>query len=295
MSGSPLVSVVMPVHDGERFLSEALASVLAQTHGPLECIVVDDGSHDRSADIAAAHGVKVVSQAQRGTAAARNTGVRAARGELIAFLDQDDLWEPGKIERQVALFRERPEVGFVYCGLRLIDADGRELGQSAPPEPERVLHHTLLNVPPYVSLAQTGVVRRDVFWAVGGFDESIAICEDSDLVWRLAAAVPLAAVAEPLASYRRHRAQKHLDLAAFERNEGPMLRKAFASGLLPPEAQALEREAFANLAFMLVHEHRRRAGGVRTLPYLWRAFRLAPGRFTRLALRAPRGARSRAS
>ena len=80
MSGSPLVSAVMPVHDGERFLGEAIASVLAQTYEPLECVVVDDGSNDRSADIAAAHGVRVVSQPQRGTRrpATRGCGRREA-------------------------------------------------------------------------------------------------------------------------------------------------------------------------------------------------------------------------
>ncbi|MGZ4200918.1 MAG: glycosyltransferase family 2 protein, partial [Thermoleophilaceae bacterium] len=84
MIDSPLVSAVIAVHDGERFLSDAIASVLAQTYEPLECVVVDDGSSDRSAEIAAAAGerVRVVRQRRGGAAAARNTGARAARGEL---------------------------------------------------------------------------------------------------------------------------------------------------------------------------------------------------------------------
>ncbi|MGZ4203616.1 MAG: hypothetical protein ACXVRH_16325, partial [Thermoleophilaceae bacterium] len=133
----------------------------------------------------------------------------------------------------------------------------------------------------------------EAFWATGGFDESMTNAADSDLAWRLVAQVPVAALPEPLASYRSHPAQKHRDLAAFERSAGYTMRKAFASGLLPPEAQALERESLANLAFALAYEHLR--AGDRALLHLWRAFRLAPGRFIRLALRAPRGARSRAS
>jgi glycosyltransferase involved in cell wall biosynthesis len=296
VSGSPLVSAVIAVHDGERFLGEAIASVLAQTYEPLECVVVDDGSSDRSPEIAVAAGerVRLVRQPRRGAAAARNAGARAARGELLAFLDADDVWEPEKIERQVALFRERPELGFVYCGLRQIDADGHELERSAPPEPAQALRSILLNVPPFIGLAQTGVVRREAFWAAGGFDESMTNAEDSDLAWRLVSQVPVAAVAEPLASYRSHPAQKHRDLAAFERSASYTMRKAFASGLLPPEAQALERESLANLSLALAYEHRR-AGNRRALVHLWRAFRLDPGRVIRRALRAPRGARSRAS
>jgi len=294
----PLVSALIPLHDCERFVGEAIESVLAQTHAPLECVVVDDGSSDRGPEIVAGFGQRVtlLRQPRLGAAAARNAAARAAGGELLAFLDADDLWEPEKIERQVALFGPRPDLCFAYCGLRLIDSDGRELGRSAPPDPSRALRNTLLNEPPFVSLAQTGMVRRDAFWAAGGFDEAMSNAEDSDLAWRLfATRLPAAALPEPLASYRSHPAQKHRDLAAFERNATYLLRKAFASGLLPPAEQALERRAFANLALTLAHEYRRRQDGRRALVHLWRAFRLAPGRFTRRLVPAPRGATSRAS
>src|SRR5689334_9621809 len=111
----PLVSCVVPVYNGERYLAEALDSILAQTHRPLQAIVADDGSTDGTAAVAAAYGdrVLVLRQANAGPAAARNLGLAAARGEYVAFLDADDLWHPRKLERQLARFRARPQLD--YC------------------------------------------------------------------------------------------------------------------------------------------------------------------------------------
>lgn len=111
----PLISCIVPVYNGERFLAEALDSILGQTYRPLEVIVVDDGSTDASAEIAARYGPRVtcLRQDNRGAAAAKNLGVSASRGALLAFLDADDLWLPGKLEQQEAWLRERP--GFRLC------------------------------------------------------------------------------------------------------------------------------------------------------------------------------------
>jgi glycosyltransferase involved in cell wall biosynthesis len=108
----PLVSVVVPVRNGERFLGEALDSVLAQDYEPVELIVVDDGSTDGSGDIAGARGAHVIRQEGGGLAAARNAGLAAAQGELVAFIDADDVWLPGKLVRQVEYLLDRPDVGF---------------------------------------------------------------------------------------------------------------------------------------------------------------------------------------
>lgn len=99
----PRVSVVIPVFNGERFLRQAIESVLAQDDVPLEVLVVDDGSTDRSGEIAAAFGAPVrgLAQPHAGIAAARNTGIRAARGDFLAFLDADDLWTPGRLRAQL--------------------------------------------------------------------------------------------------------------------------------------------------------------------------------------------------
>src|SRR5687768_9695612 len=116
----PLVSVIVPVHQGERYLGEAVESVLAQTYAPIELIVVDDGSTDRSADIARGFGpvVRYVYQVNAGQSAARNHGVRLARGPLLAFLDDDDSWSPGKLALQVAALASDPCLEAVFGHVR---------------------------------------------------------------------------------------------------------------------------------------------------------------------------------
>src|SRR5262249_46647903 len=108
---SELVTCIVPVHNGERFLEQALGSIQRQTHSPVEIIVVDDGSSDQSPAIAGAWaGAQYVRQEQAGPAAARNAGIRRATGAFISFLDADDLWHPEKLARQLARFAARPDL-----------------------------------------------------------------------------------------------------------------------------------------------------------------------------------------
>jgi glycosyltransferase involved in cell wall biosynthesis len=115
----PLVSIVIPVFDGERLIGRTLDSARAQTYEPIEIIVVDDGSTDQSAAIAAAMAahdqrIQLIKQENRGVAAARNLGVKIGKGSLIAPLDADDLWHRDKLARQVAVMQASPKVGLVY-------------------------------------------------------------------------------------------------------------------------------------------------------------------------------------
>src|SRR3954471_18427883 len=113
----PLISVVVIAHNCEDYVGHAVASVLGQTWQHLELIVVDDGSTDSTASVVHAHDngrLRYVRQANRGPNAARNEGIRRARGEFVAFLDCDDWWAPTKLEKQIELVRSRPSVGLVY-------------------------------------------------------------------------------------------------------------------------------------------------------------------------------------
>ncbi|MGI9185756.1 MAG: glycosyltransferase [Solirubrobacteraceae bacterium] len=283
MSGTgPLVSCVIPAGNAEAFVAQAIQSVLDQTYQPLECIVVDDGSTDGTARILERFGrrIRVVRQSNRGVSAARNAGARAAAGDFVAFLDADDLWDPTKTERQMARFAAEPGLGLVYCALRRVDESGSRLSSPAAPDPATALRQTLLLEPPFVSVAQTGVVPRTVFLASGGFDERLSVAADSDLTWRLACAHPIAAVAEPLASYRCHPAQMHLDRAAFERDTKRMFDKAFRSPELPLDLRALERRARTNLSLALVLAHGPESRA-RALTSLAEAMRLSPWQCTR--------------
>src|SRR5262249_23296673 len=115
---APLVSVIVPVYNGEKYLRFALESVVGQKHRPLEIIVVDDGSTDSSAAIAKGFTeVRYLHQANAGVASARNTGLKAATGAFIAFLDQDDLWLPGKLDRQASFLHENAQAMYVLCGM----------------------------------------------------------------------------------------------------------------------------------------------------------------------------------
>lgn len=110
MAEQPLISCIVPVFNGERYLWEALESIFAQTYRPIEVLVVDDGSTDGTGAVAASYGsrLRYLWQPNAGPAAARNRGLEAARGEFVAFLDADDLWHPEKLARQMARFAARP-------------------------------------------------------------------------------------------------------------------------------------------------------------------------------------------
>jgi glycosyltransferase involved in cell wall biosynthesis len=116
----PRISCVVPVHDGEAYLTEAIDSILAQTYRPIEVVVVDDGSTDRSREIALGYGppVRVIERsACGGTAVARAAGAAAARGRLICFLDHDDLWHPRKLEHQFSHLEGPPRLDVSFCAI----------------------------------------------------------------------------------------------------------------------------------------------------------------------------------
>jgi glycosyltransferase involved in cell wall biosynthesis len=115
-----LVSVIVPVYNGENYLSETLDSIFAQDYEPFEVIVIDDGSTDGSADIVQSYSnVRYIHQSNQGVPVARNTGLTAAQGEFIAFSDQDDLWKPNKLRVQTGYLLQYTEVQYVLCKTRL--------------------------------------------------------------------------------------------------------------------------------------------------------------------------------
>jgi len=178
MSGR-LVSVVMPAFDVEDFIAEALESVLAQTYSPVEIVVVDDGSGDRTPEIAAAHGVRVVRQPHRGPAAARNAGLAIARGDYWTILDADDVMRPDGLERQVAHLEEHPELGIVFGLTEAFVADG----EPRPPHFRGVWADG-----PFPWHPGTMLARRDVLDLVGAYDETRSLAEDMEWLTRVKAA-----------------------------------------------------------------------------------------------------------
>jgi glycosyltransferase involved in cell wall biosynthesis len=205
---APVVSVVIPCFNSLRYLPATVDSVLAQTHGDLEVVLVDDGGSDDLAGWVAGSDqerVRLVRQDNAGPSAARNRGVAESRAELIAFLDSDDLWEPEFLERLLPRLDD-PAVGLVYSGWDVIDADGRPNGRATVSTWEGDVWERFVTRNP---VACSGVVLpRSVFVDVGGFevnrDRFPIDVEDWELWVRIAAAHRVAAVPEVLCHHRRH-------------------------------------------------------------------------------------------
>jgi glycosyltransferase involved in cell wall biosynthesis len=198
-SERPLVSVIMPVRNGERFIAQAIESVLAQTYGHYEIVVVDGASTDRSVEIATGYpGVRCLQQAARtGFAGAWNEGVAAAQGSLISFLDSDDLWAPHKLQRQVELLDHRPDVDYVITRVRFL----AEPGVPLPPgfKPELLESDHVANMPSAV------MIRRAALEAVGPFRTDLEVANDIDWFARAKdLALTLATVEEVLLQKRVH-------------------------------------------------------------------------------------------
>ncbi|MBB5224394.1 glycosyltransferase involved in cell wall biosynthesis [Amaricoccus macauensis] len=210
---SPPVTVVIPAYERAATIVAAIDSVLRQTRTDFELLVIDDGSSDGTAEAAetvADPRLRVVRLPKnRGAAGARNAGAAEARGRWIAFQDSDDEWLPEKLALQLARLEAHPDAIAAYCGLLTVgeldaDAHGRtRLAYVPGPEIELVegrIQPTLLMQ--NVMSTQTVVVRRDVFLALGGFDESLPAMEDWEFAIRLAGAGEIAFVDAPLVHQR---------------------------------------------------------------------------------------------
>jgi glycosyltransferase involved in cell wall biosynthesis len=172
-SNRPLVSVIVPVYNGERFLGLTLQCIFDQDYRPFEVIVIDDGSTDRTAEVAQSfNGVRYFYQANQGPAAARNIGLQAARGELIAFLDADDLWETNKLSLQIGYHLAHPEVDYSFVKL----VNFLEPGIEKP----LWLRDDQLHVGQVDYSPDTLVVRKSVFDRIGGFDPAYRVGDDTD-------------------------------------------------------------------------------------------------------------------
>ncbi len=183
------VSVVIPVYNGERYLREALDSVLAQTFRDYEVICVDDGSTDGSVAIIKGYGerVRLIQQPNAGQGAARNAGVQRGVSTYVAFLDQDDCWYPHKLQQQVAALEADPGAVLAHCNSDRMDYEGRlQQAGATLTENETALESPLGRLTGEgLILPSAMMVRRDTFERVGGFDPMLRGFEDFDLSARL--------------------------------------------------------------------------------------------------------------
>jgi len=290
-----MVSVLIPSYNRAYILGKALDSVLAQTYRPIEVIVVDDGSTDGTRELVARYGdaVRYIHQPNAGLAAARNTGLRAARGEFIALQDSDDQWTPWKLGAQVALMRRIPQLALVWTDMKAVDEDGRIISEShlstmydvyRKVQTERFLSHDCRlhelhpDAPP--ELAQAVVRHGDIFSAmfmgnlvhppvalmrrehlarVGGLDETFAwTCEDYEFFWRVSREGWGALIEAPGMLYRVEAADQltkpHLHLYIARGNLEALKRRLREDGPRFQLPAAMMREQLADAHAWLAEE-----------------------------------------
>lgn len=205
---APLVSVVVPFHNDDRFISKCVASVLAQTYPNFEVIVVDDGSRPEAAATArslAGGRVQYVPREHSGLSSTRNHGVALARGDVVAFIDSDDRWLPHKLEMQMRVLAGFE--GVVYSTVVHVDEKGRALGDSDDFDRFSGARHQGSILLPLLARnfvhPSTLVMRKHVFTEVGGFRTGIGPASDWDLALRLAERYPFIRIEEPLVEILR--------------------------------------------------------------------------------------------
>lgn len=248
----PLVSVVIPVFNGAPFVEKAVASVRAQTVREVEIIVVDDGSTDGTqallATLARTAGIIWFQQDHGGPARSRNRGIAAARGEFVALLDCDDVWLPDKLERQLAVFHDRPDIGVVHTDYEVVDQDGKVLERVAARRSAEPLVTAFVGG--HAALPSTLVIRRALLERVGALNPDLYGSEDSDLAIRLHAAAGFACVERVLVR-KLQRGHGYRDMAfdeALHKEKVLSSRERFLAGLekmqpmTPAQRAALDRE-----------------------------------------------------
>jgi glycosyltransferase involved in cell wall biosynthesis len=268
----PLISTVIPAYNAEPHLAECLDSVLAQ-RGPFrqEVIVVDDASTDATPAVAESHqGVRLLRLAtNRGPSAARNLGVAAAKGDLIAFLDADDLWPADRLAQGVEMLAQHPDLGLVFGDCRRFDEAGErgrsffadaELDRSfwgdAPRIPDQDLKLFRLNYIP------TGAVllRRQHFTAVGGFDEGRRMVEDLDLWLRLAEQCAFGYVTEVWQRKRSHGGNVSNRREAMALANLDVLQSHWRAGRRGLRRRGLRMRPYLAYEYCLLGDMRERAG-----------------------------------
>ncbi|MCS6881930.1 MAG: glycosyltransferase [Oscillochloridaceae bacterium] len=249
---SSLVSVIIPSYNSARYIASTVESALAQTYPAVEVIVVDDGSTDATQAVLAPYRsrITILHQTNRGPAAARNTGLRAAAGAYLLFLDSDDLLVPTSVAAKVAFLEQHPQYGLVYSAWTQISDDGaRVLGEVRPSRQGDVLAALVRRE--FFFFPGAALIRRTCLDTVGAFDENAYGAEDADLWIRLArAGYAFGYIDEPLFMYRYHATSitgrvDPRQIASWQMH----LARFFADTTLPSAIKALEDEAYAILHY----------------------------------------------
>ena len=276
-----LISVIIPVYNGELTIEETVKSVLNQTFQDLELIVIDDGSVDSTLDVLSRiqdPRLKVFSYPNAGLSASRNRGIDRACGEFISFIDADDLWTDDKLEAQLKSLRENPEAAVSYSWTDFIDMSGNLLGFG--------IHHTANGyVFPnmlkffFIGSGSNALIRKHVFDELGQFDETLTSAEDLDMFLRIASQYQISAVPESQIFYRITDNSMSRNVVRQERETLKVIDRAFAHE--PGKSFIhLKKITYSNLyVYLAAHTLRGlpdREAGLIAVRFLWNALRNYP-------------------
>ena len=254
---NPRVSVIIPSHQCDRYISQAIDSVLSQTHCAYELLIIDDGSTDRTREIVASYGhsslgvnannkLRYYYQENQGVCAARNRGLELARGKLIVFLDADDYFLPNKLVEHVAVFEANPVLGLVHSGWQRVDSDGNFLQDVRLWESISTLNlENWLRFKPVLPSAM--MFRRTWLERIGGFDPNYKVAEDVDLILRLSLEGCQAAwLQQVTVAYRQHPSNTMSDGLAQARDVQQVMNNFFDHPKLPEHIKLIEKNVRYN-------------------------------------------------
>lgn len=241
----PLISVIIPVYNGDRTILETIASVQKQTYSDFELIVINDGSTDRTLELLSTiedPRLKVFSYPNGGLSVARNRGISQANGKFITFIDADDLWTPDKLELQLKALQQHPEAGVAYSWTCVMGNAGEwfHAGQSATFTGNIYPQLLLSN---FIASGSNIMARREAIESAGEFDPALKSCEDWDFYLRLAARWPFVVVPKRQILYRQSTGAMTSKIDVMEKNHLIVLERAFQAA--PPELQFLKNQSLA--------------------------------------------------
>ena len=250
---NPTISIIIPVYNGERFIRQTIESVLRQTYHNLEIIVTDDNSTDSSRQILSEFTdgrLKIVcSEKRNGVARNRNNGFKLSTGDFIAFLDQDDIWLPEKLDLQLRALLKYPNAYVAYSWMDIIDENNNKISEGYRTKSEGNVYFELLKRSFLLSMSSPMIIRK-AFEEEGGFDETLDGCDDWEFLVRIAKKHYFVCVPKVLSFYRKFVHSLSFNIEKFENKFLLAAEKIFSTSSLA-NANLIKEEAIARFYYLL--------------------------------------------
>lgn len=276
---SPLVSVIIPAYNAERFISETIESVVNQTFSDFELLIVDDGSTDNQKKIikefaASDNRIRYIHQLNEGVSAARNNGFKNSCGQFIAFLDADDVWLPDNLALKINRFGS-DEVGLVHSDAMVINEASEKIEGTICGIEGDLLDPLLLWDGTQIPGPSSILVKREVMEAIGVFDEKLSTAADKDFFIRVAAQYRIGRVSQVTWKYRLHRKNMHKNISVMEADILLLYQKARNSKLF--HNKDFEKKCFSAMYLILAASWAGDGKNVRrSLIFVWQAVKINP-------------------